>query len=89
MANVLGIYQEFHIFPILWAPKLDSVLQMVSLNSGEEGQNHLPQPVGHIALDVGQDVVCFLGCQSTLPDHVKVELNNLEDLFQQNCSMTL
>lgn len=43
---------------MLWAPELDTTVQ-----SGLEGQNHLPQPAGHTAFDVAQDSIGFHGCE--------------------------
>jgi len=34
-----------------------------------KGQNPLPRPAGHAALDAAQDTVGFPGCQGTLPAH--------------------
>jgi len=36
-----------------------------SQQSGAEGQNPLPQPVGHAPLDAAQDTVGLLGCKRT------------------------
>jgi len=56
------------------APELDAGLQGVSDESGVKGQNPLPRPAGHAALDAAQDTVGFLGCQRTLPAHVPIYL---------------
>jgi len=53
----------------LGAPELDAGLQVGSDESGVKGQNPLPRPAGHAALDAAQDAVGFLGCQRTLPAH--------------------
>ena len=40
--------------------------------SGEEGQNPLPQSAGHATFDAAQDMVGLLGCEHTWPAHVQV-----------------
>ncbi|KAK4823530.1 hypothetical protein QYF61_003039 [Mycteria americana] len=64
--------QEVHVFPVLRAPELDAVLQVGSDQSRVEGQNHLPRPDGHAALDAAQGTVGILGCEHTLPAHVQL-----------------
>lgn len=34
-----------------------------------EGQDHLPCPAGHVALDAAQDTVGSLGCEGTVHRH--------------------
>jgi len=43
-----------------------------SHQSGAEGQKPLPRPAGHTSLDAAQGTVGLLGCESTLPGHVKL-----------------
>jgi len=43
-----------------------------SLQSGVEGQNHLPQPAGHAAFYAAQDIVGLLASKHTLPAHVQL-----------------
>ncbi|KAK4810201.1 hypothetical protein QYF61_011795 [Mycteria americana] len=64
--------QQVHVFPVLRAPELDTVLQVGSHQSRVEGQNHLLQPAGHAAFDAAQDMVGFLGCECTLLAHVQL-----------------
>ncbi|KAK4823520.1 hypothetical protein QYF61_003029 [Mycteria americana] len=64
-----------HVLLMLGAPELDAVLQVGPHESGVEGQNHLPQPVGHASSDAAQDIVGFLGCKHTLPGHVELLIN--------------
>lgn len=40
-----------------------------------EGWNSLPQPAGHAAFDVAQDMIGFLGCNHPLPGHVELLIN--------------
>ena len=39
--------QQLHIFPVLGAPDLDTVLQMGPYEDRAERDNHLPVPAGH------------------------------------------
>ncbi|KAK4808270.1 hypothetical protein QYF61_020751 [Mycteria americana] len=61
-----------HVFPVLRTPELDAVLRVGSHQSAVEGQNPLPRPAGHAALDAAQDTVGFLGCKRTLLAHVQL-----------------
>ena len=56
---------------MLGAPELDAGLQVGSQERGVKGQNPLPRPAGHAALDAAQDTVGFLGCKCALPAHVE------------------
>jgi len=47
----------------LGAPELDAGLQVGSDESGVKGQNPLPCPAVHAALDAAQDTGGFLGCR--------------------------
>jgi len=51
---------------MLEAPELDAGLQAASHQSRAEGQNPLPQPVGHDSFDAVQDTAGLLGCECTL-----------------------
>jgi len=57
---------------MLGAPELDAGLQVGSQESRVKGQNPLPRPAGHAALDAAQDTVGFLGGKRTLPAHVEL-----------------
>ncbi|GAB0206720.1 mitochondrial enolase superfamily member 1 [Grus japonensis] len=64
------------VSPVLGPPELDAVLQVGSLKSGVEGQDHLPRPAGHSSVfDAAQDTVGFLGCKHTLLTHVELLIN--------------
>ena len=52
---------------MLGTPELDAGLQVGSDESGVKGQNPLPRPAAHAALDAAQDTLSFLGCEHTLP----------------------
>ena len=54
--------QEVHILLMLGAPELDAVLRRV------EGQNTLPCPAGHIAVNTNG----FLGCKCIFLGHVQL-----------------
>lgn len=54
---------------------MDAVLQVGSHQGGVEGQNHLPQPVGHDACDAAQDAFGFLNNKCTLLPHVELLMN--------------
>jgi len=54
---------------MLGAPELDAGVQVGSDESGVKGQNPLPRPAGHAALDAAQGTGGFLGCRRTLPAH--------------------
>jgi len=69
----LDLLQQVHVLLVLRSPDLDSGLQVGSHQSGVEGQNHLPQPAGHAALDAAQGTVSLLGCERTLPGHVELK----------------
>ncbi|KAK4811347.1 hypothetical protein QYF61_027576 [Mycteria americana] len=60
-----------HVFLILGAPELNTVLQVGSHESGVEGENHFPRPAGHAFFDAAQDTIVFLGCKRTLPAHIQ------------------
>jgi len=69
----LDSLQKVHVFPALSAPELDAGLQVGS-QSGAEGQNSLPCPAGHAAVDAAQGMVGLLGCENTLVVHVIIML---------------
>ena len=50
---------------MLGAPELDAGLQAGSDESAVKGQNPLPGPAGHAALDTAQGAGGFVGCQRT------------------------
>jgi len=60
---------------MLGAPELDTGLQVGSDESRVKGQNPLPHPAGHAALDAAQDTGGFLGCKRTLPVHVELRIH--------------
>ena len=43
--------------------------------SGAEGQNRFPRPVGHTAFDAAQDIVVILDCKCTLLRYVQLLVN--------------
>lgn len=45
--------QQLHIFPVLWTPDLDMVLQMGPHKGRVEGDNPLFLPVGHPSFEGG------------------------------------
>jgi len=51
---------------------VDSMKAVGSHQSRAEGQNPLPQPAGHAALDAAQDTVGLLGCERALLAHVQL-----------------
>lgn len=55
---------------MLGSPELYSALQVGSGESKVEGQNHIPQSVGHI-FDAAQNVIGFLGCKCTFLAHIQ------------------
>jgi len=54
------------------APEPDAGLQGGSHQGGAEGQNPLPCPAGHAAVDAAQFMVGLLGCESTLLGDVEL-----------------
>jgi len=67
---LLDLIQQLHVFLVLGAPGLDTVLQMGPYNGKAEGDNHLLHPAGHFSFDAAQDAVGLLSCRHTLPAHV-------------------
>ena len=61
---------------MLGAPELDAGLQVGSHESGVKGQNPLPRPAGHAALDTARDTVGFLGCKRTLLARVELLIHH-------------
>lgn len=53
---------------------MDAVLQMGSLESGVDGEIHLPLPAVHDPLGADQDT---FGCQCTLSDHIYIDIANV------------
>ena len=66
-----GPRQKLHLFPVLGAPDLDAVLQMVPHEGRVERHNHLLRPAGHPS-DAAQDTFGLMGCKCTLLAHVKL-----------------
>jgi len=71
----LDLLQQIHVFSGLRSPELDTGLQVGSHQSRAEGQNHLPQPAGHVSSDAAQDMVGLLGCKGTLLCHTELLVN--------------
>ncbi|PKU46894.1 hypothetical protein llap_2788 [Limosa lapponica baueri] len=71
-SSYINTNYEVHVFPVLRAPELDTVLQVESHQSGVEGENLFPKPAGHASFDAAQDAVGLLGCKSTLLAHVQL-----------------
>jgi len=67
----LVLLQQLHVL-LLGATELDAGLQVGSHQSGVEGRNHFPQPVGHAAFDAAQDTVGLLGCKCMLSAHAQL-----------------
>ena len=51
---------------------MDEVLQMWPHCSRTEGEDHLPQPVGHALFNAAQDMVGLPDCKCTLLAHVQL-----------------
>jgi len=51
------------------SPDLDTALQMWPHQGREEGEDHLPQPVGHTLCNAPQDGIGLLGHKGTLLAH--------------------
>jgi len=68
---LLDLLQQVHVFLVLGTPRLDAVLQLGCRETGLQGENRLPRPVGHATFDAAQGVVGFLDCKHTLMAHVQ------------------
>ena len=75
LCGPLDLLQQLHVFFVLWAPELDTVLQVGSHKSGVEGQNHVLRPAGHTSFAVTQATVGLLGCKHILLAHVESSIN--------------
>ena len=64
-----------HVFPVLRAPELDTVLEEGSHQRRAEGQNLLPRPAGQDSFDSAQDTAGLLGCEHTLLGHMELLIN--------------
>lgn len=49
--------QQVHFHPVQRTPELDEALQAGSNQGGTQGQNPLPHPSGHTALNEAQDTI--------------------------------
>ncbi|KAK4831309.1 hypothetical protein QYF61_016798 [Mycteria americana] len=58
-----------------------------SHQSGAEGQNPLPRPAGHAALDAAQDTVGFLGCECTLSAHVQLFIHQYPQVLLRRAAL--
>ena len=61
---------------MLGPPELDAGLQVGSDESGVKGQNPLPRPAAHAALDAAQDTVGFPGCIKNTYTHINENLQS-------------
>ncbi|KAM9644853.1 uncharacterized protein ACIBXB_013062 [Morphnus guianensis] len=79
--------QEAHVFPVLRTPELEAALQVGSHQSGAEGQNPLPRPAGHTALDAAQGTAGILGCEHTLPAHVQLFIHQYPQVLVHRAAL--
>jgi len=49
----------------------------------------LPQPAGHAAFDAVQDLVVFLGCERSLPAHVKLLIHQYPQVLLLRSALNL
>ncbi|KAJ7427218.1 hypothetical protein WISP_08815 [Willisornis vidua] len=54
----VDLLQQVHVFSMLRITDRDGVLHLGSYENRTEGQNHLPQSVGHTAFEATQDAGC-------------------------------
>ena len=66
-----GLSPKLHIFPVLGALDLDTVLQIGPHEGRIEGHNHIPCPAGQPSSDGTQNTIGFLGCTHALLAPVK------------------
>ena len=71
----LDALQQVCVSPVLRTPHLHAVLQVRPHQRRAEGQDHLLCPADHTAFDAAQDMVGFLGCESTLLAHVQLAIH--------------
>ena len=71
----LEALKDAHISPVPRTSCLGMVLQVGSHQHKTEGQDHLLCPADHTAFDAVQDMVGFLGCESTLLAHVQLAIH--------------
>ena len=67
--------QKIHLFLVLGAPDLNTVLQLGPHKSRVEGDSHLPHPADHSSSDGTWDIISIPGCKLTLLADVKVFIN--------------
>jgi len=67
----LDFLQHVHVLLVLWAPELNTLIQVGSHRSRLVGQNHLPHPAGQASFDTAQDAIGFLGYECMLLAHVQ------------------
>lgn len=60
---------------LLGSPGVNPKLEVESVESRAEGEEHLPHPAVHTCFDVAMVTVGFLGCKYTTPGHLEVFLN--------------
>ena len=69
------------VSPVLRTPHLDAVLQVRPHQCRVVGQDHLPRPAGHAALNAAQHTVGFLGCKETVLAHVQLPTHQHPQVF--------
>ncbi|KAK4815207.1 hypothetical protein QYF61_021826 [Mycteria americana] len=79
--------QQLHVLLVLRTPELDTALQVRSHQSRAEGQNHLPRPAGHAALDAAQDTVGLLGCEHTLSARVQLFVHRYPQVLLRRAAL--
>jgi len=77
----LGTLQKVCVFPVLSTSHLHAVLQVRSHQCRLEGQDHLPQPAGHVSFDAAQDAVSFLGYDGTVLAHVQFTIHQYTQIL--------
>ena len=69
LCDPLDPLQQPHIFPVVGAPDLDTLLHMGPCERRAERDYHLPVPAGHPSSDEAQDTIGLPSCKSMLLAH--------------------
>ena len=85
----LDVLQQVHVSSALRTLHLDGVLQVRPLQYRAEGQDHLPAPADHASFDADQDMVGFLGWESTLLAHVQLAIHQYLQVFWDRPMLSL
>jgi len=83
------VLQQVHVSSALRTLHLDGVLQVRPLQYRAEGQDHLPSPADHASFDADQDMVGFLGWESTLLAHVQLAIHQYLQVFWDRPMLSL